>query len=259
MSIFGVYKHLPLKQNLTRFDLIKNHILCHDYDIFGISETWLDHNDSDEDIFINEYSKPIRRDNNHHQGGVLLYLSNSAPAKHRDDLEPPNSEIIAIELQLQLECVLICNCYRPPHKDVIDFCGDIESIVENATPEFKSFIFLEDKNCRDSLFWSEDKTITEGRAIKAMFDSLLFDQLIDQPTHIICVSKLCNDHIFTNNNIIISEVGVRPKIASDHCVVHATLNNKIIKIHSYKHMVWDYKRGDYDAFRQLLLHAPWYS
>ncbi len=78
-----------------------------------------------------------------------------------------------------------------------------------------------DTNCRNSLFWSEDKTTTEGRAIKAMFDSLLFDQLIDQPTHIMCVSKSCIDHIFTNNNNIIFEVGVMPKIASDHCVVHA--------------------------------------
>ncbi len=91
-----------------------------------------------------------------------------------------------------------------------------------------------------------------------MLDSLLFDQLIDQPTHIMGVSKSCIDHIFTNDNNIISEVGVRPKIVSDHCVVHATLKYKIIKIYSYKRMVWDYKRGDYDAFRQLLLHAPWH-
>ncbi len=83
-----------------------------------------------------------------------------------------------------------------------------------------------------------------------MFESLLFDQLIDQPTHIMGVSKSCIDHIFTNNNNIISEVGVRPKIAIDHCVVHATLKYKIIKIHRYKRMVWDYKRGDYDNFRQ---------
>ncbi len=89
-----------------------------------------------------------------------------------------------------------------------------------------------------------------------MFESLLFDQLIDQLTHIMGVSKSCIDHIFTNNNNIISEVMVRPKIASDHCVVHATLKHKIIKIHSNKHMVWDYKRGDYDTFRHLLLHAP---
>ncbi len=95
-----------------------------------------------------------------------------------------------------------------------------------------------------------------------MFDSLLFDQLIDQPTHIMGVSKSCIDsidHIFTNNNNIISEIGIRPKIASHHCIVRATLKHKIIKTHSYKCMVWDYKRGDYDAFRQLLLHAPWYS
>ncbi len=41
-----------LKQNLTKFNFIKNHILQHDYDIFGISETWLDHNDSDDDILL---------------------------------------------------------------------------------------------------------------------------------------------------------------------------------------------------------------
>ncbi len=103
--------------------------------------------------------------------------------------------------------------------------ADIESIVENATPEFKSFIFLWDTNCRNSLFWSEDKTTIEGRAIKAMFDSLLFDQLIDQPTHIIGISKSCIDHIFTYNNNIKSEVRVRDKIASDHCVVHSTLKH----------------------------------
>ncbi len=158
-------------------------------------------------------------------------------------------------MQLQLEKVLICNCYRPPHKDVIDFCADIESVDENATLECKSFIFLGDSNCRNSLFWSEDKTTTECRAIKTMFDSFLFDQLIDQPTRIMGVSKSCIDHTFTNNNNIISEVGVKPKIASDHCVVHDTLKIKIIKIHSYKRMVWDYKRWDYDTFRQLLLHA----
>ncbi len=126
----------------------------------GISETWLVHNNPDDNIFINEYSKPIRRDNNHHQAGVLVYLSHSVLAKHRYDLEPPNSEIIAIELQLQRKNVLICNIYRPPHKDVIYICADIESVIENATPEFKSFIFLGDTN----------KTTTEGRAIKAMFD-----------------------------------------------------------------------------------------
>ncbi len=66
---------------------------------------------------------------------------------------------------------------------------------------------------------SEVKTTSEGRAIKAMFDSLLFDLLIDQQTLIMGVSNSCIDHIFTNNNNIISEVGVRSKIASDHCVV----------------------------------------
>ncbi len=52
----------------------------------------------------------------------------------------------------------------------------------------------------------------------------------------------------------------KKKIPQKNYVVHASLKHKIIKVvHSYKRMVWDYKRGDYDAFMQLLLHAPWYS
>ncbi len=45
------------------------------------------------------YLAPIRRDNNGHQGSVLVYMSVNVPAQHRQDLEPANSEIIVVELQ----------------------------------------------------------------------------------------------------------------------------------------------------------------
>ncbi len=62
--------------------------------IFGISETWLDNLDDSNECMVPSYLALIRRDNNGHQGGVLVYMSVNAPAQHRRDLEPPNSEII---------------------------------------------------------------------------------------------------------------------------------------------------------------------
>ncbi len=62
-----------------------------------------------------------------------------------------------------------------------------------------------------------------------------------------------------NDNYIISEAGFLPKITSDHCVICASLEHKIPKLKMSKHMVWDYKRVNYAASRQLLPNAPWYS
>ncbi len=36
----------------------------------------------------------------------------------------------------------MCNCYRPPCRDVIDLCANIESVVENAT--LNHFYFLDE-------------------------------------------------------------------------------------------------------------------
>ncbi len=82
------------------------------------------------------YLAPIRMDNNGLQGGILVYMSVHVPAHHRQDLEAPNSEIIVVELQFKNTKVLICNCYHPPHKDIIDFTADIEHIDDIASPEF---------------------------------------------------------------------------------------------------------------------------
>ncbi len=84
------------KKKKTKFDLIKAHMLHHEYNIFGISETWLEDLDDSNDLMIPVYLELIRRDNNGHQGSVLVYMSVNAPAQHRQDLEPPNSEIIVV-------------------------------------------------------------------------------------------------------------------------------------------------------------------
>ncbi len=153
---------------MTEFDPIKAHMIHHEYNIFGISETWLDNLDHSKDLMVPGYVAPKRRDNNGHQGVVLVYMSVNALAQHRQDLESPNSEIIVVELQLKNTKVLICNCYRPPHKDIIDFTTDIEHIVDTALPEFQSIIFLGDMNGRNKEFWVDDRTTIEERALTSM-------------------------------------------------------------------------------------------
>ena len=137
---------------LCKFELVKAHILNHEYDVFGISETWLD-SSVDVDLNIPGYHQPLRKDFNRHQRGIMVYISQSLPARRREDLEPPNTEIICVEVQANKQKFLICNCYRVPYYSIIDFGNDINSIIENALPEFQDIFILGDMNARNSGFW----------------------------------------------------------------------------------------------------------
>ncbi len=71
----------------------------------------------------------------------------------------------------------------PPHKYIIDFTADIEHIVDNASPEFQSIIFLGDMNGRNKEYLVDGKTTIEERALKSIFDTLHFDEFIHEPLY----------------------------------------------------------------------------
>jgi hypothetical protein len=246
---------------LTKMDLLKSDMTFRNYSILGISETWLDDSYDASKLNVKGYHPPFRRDNTAHSCGSMLYIAANTPAQRKQLYEPPDSEIICVELRIKKVKILVSSCYRPQHRDMIDFCSDIESILDAATQDYQSFIFLGDMNARNKQFWEGDLTNTEGRAIKAFFDSHNFDQLIHEPTRILGDAKSCIDLIFTNNPSIVSSVGTRPKIYTtcDHKPIYATLKSTFSKPHSYTRYVWNYQRDDMEKFQYSLLETPWRS
>ena len=245
-------------KKVCKFELLKNHVTYYNYDIFGISETWLDTSIDNSSLMIPGYLPPIRRDKTRHQGGSMIYISETIPARRREDIEPQNAEIICTEVQIKQQKVLICSCYRAPHFDIVDFCAEIKNIMDVGSCDFNSVVFIGDFNARNSVYWKEDRTTLEGRTINATFQSENYVQLIDEPTRIVPNVSSCIDLIFTNDQHIIHDFGVRDQIANcDHCPIYVTLNRQLKKNKSYKRMVWDFKHGDYDKFRSMLLQASW--
>ncbi len=242
---------------ISKFCLVKHHLEHYQYKIFGISETWLDGTVSDADISIGGYSKPIRRDFSRQQRGVLVYLSNDLPAKHRDDLDPVNSEIICVEIQIKFKKALIINCYRVPHQDMLDFCSDLNDVIDKASEEFDDIVIMGDMNARNTLFWNHDITNTDGRILNAFFRSLSYEELVHEPTRIVGETKTCIDLMFTNNPLIFSEIGTYDKIhpTNDHQPIFGTLKFTLQKPKCFKRWVWDFKKGNYDQLRMNILNA----
>ena len=58
-----------------------------DYDILAFTETHLDGNVCNDDIMIENYDKPYRKDRTCHGGGLLIYINNNLAHERMDVLE----------------------------------------------------------------------------------------------------------------------------------------------------------------------------
>jgi hypothetical protein len=104
-------------------------------DILVISETWLDATINSNEIDLEPFSIPFRRDRNRHGGGVAAYISTNIGATRLQNIEPAQSEILCLEVQLPgtpIKHLLLLACYRPPNKDMLDFLSDLDHCLEET-------------------------------------------------------------------------------------------------------------------------------
>ena len=87
------------------------------FDVLAFSETWLSPNISNNNIKLDNFHTPERKDiPNDNHGGVLLYLKNNISYKRRHDIELLGTENIWIELTLKCNNnMLVGLFYRPPN------------------------------------------------------------------------------------------------------------------------------------------------
>ena len=243
----------------NKFSEFETFVATYGFDIVGITETWLDASIDNDIIHLNNYLPPLRRDRNRNGGGICVYISDSFPAKRVPYLEPANIEIICIECQLSRQKHLLCITYRPPNFDTIEFLSGIDSILAHQT-EYSDIIFMGDFNGKHEDFCATDITTGDGRELKAYFDSKDFIQLIGEPTRFQNNHMSCLDLIFTNNPITVRNPNVYPQINNcDHCPISVGIFLDNTKYNSYKRMVWDFKRGDFDKLRNILYNCRWDS
>ena len=88
--------HYNIQSLNNKLELITNEL--QNFDVIGLTETWLDGRVSDNDISMNGYTlyRHDRRGNNH--GGICVYAKSTIYSKRRTDLELLDLECIWLEL-----------------------------------------------------------------------------------------------------------------------------------------------------------------
>ena len=102
-----------------KFSEISALVSLHKFDVFGVSETWLNANISNDQLVISGYNSPLRNDRvGYRGGGVAMYIANHLPYARKCEYEHAGIELLWVEIMLNKSKVLCGVCYRPPNSNV---------------------------------------------------------------------------------------------------------------------------------------------
>ena len=240
----------------------------HDFDIFGLCETYLNGDNKNCDLSIEGFEQiPERADNKEGgrpKGGVCLYYKNDIPLKRRTDLEF-NDETIVVEIKLNRKKIIYLLSYRSPSQSVDAFDTYMQKLQTFYTKALldrpSSIVMTGDFNCRSPLLWSgETADKREGRILAGFCTQNNIVQMIEEPTHFPRDAiETCIDLVLTNQPFYMIDKGVLPSPDPllKHHIVYGKLNFSIPSPPPYKRKIWDYKNANIPAIKTVMGLTPW--
>lgn len=223
------------------------------FDIITFSETWLSNKDKSSDYSMAGYQAPFRRDraDNSGYGGVMAYVSSNVGCKRREDLESPNFEGMWLEILAKNEKLFLLVIYRTESSTTVDFWQDLQGDIGNVRSLYNPKIMLiGDLNA--------DPKTRHGKLLAEFAESNFFTMHIKEPTRVSQNSSSVLDQILTNFPQMVSEALVcSPVSNSDHCLISTTIKFKSKNKKAYIRRMWDFKRANFELYRQSLSKINW--
>ena len=169
------FVHYNVQSIYTKLELLQAELI--EFDILAFSETWLNHSVDTEDLILESYQSPERKDregDNH--GRVIIYVKEGVYYKRRHDLEIQDLAAIWIEVANTRKHILFGLFYRPPNSDA-NYYSMIEDLLSLAV----------DTNISDIIVTGDfNFNLLNPRSstkISSLCTQFSFFQAIEQPTH----------------------------------------------------------------------------
>lgn len=220
------------------------------YDVICISETKLNSTIQTQDLEINGFKIPIRKDRQINSGGgLIIFIKNNLSYMRRNDLESDNVENIWIEVNSLKNNFLVGLFYRPPNSGV-DYWDLFEENIELASEKNSDIVILGDLN-QDMIQLDNNSHICK---IMSKFN---LQCMISEPTRITNTTATCLDLIITNHSSIINNTEILPPFHSDHCTVTAEIAFKTYHTQAQKKTIWKYEEADIESIETKLENTDW--
>ena len=231
--------------------------LLFDFYILSCSKTWLNSSVSLNDLHIQSFNKPERKDRvGDSHGGVLVYVKENIHYRQRHDLENLGLKNIWIELSFKHKRVLFSLFYRPPNPDQLYYNSLEDSIHLAVDTGIDDVIITGDLNLNMSNPQSACK-------IQSLSEQFSLCQCISEPTHFTEHSSSLIDILLLTkpNHLILSGVG-DPFLQQDvryHCPINGIFNFGKQKKKSNIRHIWKYEQGDYVTLKHMVNTFDWTS
>ncbi len=230
-------------------------------DILCLSESWLSNDYSDKDINISNMTKIYRRDRGSRGGGVAIFARDSLVVKRLKHIEPSESEIICLDVQLpnSPKHILLTQCYRPDTRNVLDFSSDLLDIHDfSVQSNYYMSVYVGDFNGKNDRWYVYDKTNTEGSILQSVIENMNCVQVVDFPTRFRNDKTSCLDLLFTNRDNLISDLHSSSPIGkSDHVPVIFEIKCNYPKIKKFTRNIWNLQAGNSEELNRHLLNLDW--
>lgn len=215
-------------QGLNNKDLDLSIFLAfNDFDIFCITETWLDNaalgtfNVDNYTIVSSSQRKKYKR------GNTLIYVKKDLKAKNRPDIVELSVDKLFEVACVELDNLIVIVIYRAPSAPISLFVPKLDECLMKATKGCQKTILV----CGDfNINFPLNKNQTHD--LSDIMDSYLLTQQIFEYTRITPKTRSCIDNIFTDSSV--DSACVMSGIKSDHMCQKIVLNSTSKKTSNIK-------------------------
>ena len=247
--------HLNIRSLKSRehFTLLKDSVVSNNFDIFTISETWLDSSVNNESIHIPGYTL-YRQDRGPHKpgGGLCVYIKKNYKVSSLENVSSvSDNNFQQLWLKVQSRCYksfVICTVYRPPSTP-LNFIDDLANSLIESLLSGLDVIILGDLNCN----LLQDNA--ESRALNDFCSTFNLTQLINKPTRATENGESLIDVVMTTNEKLIASNDVLMSTISDHNLVYISLKLKKPRIKPCYVTIRSYTNYSADNFLRDLSYA----
>ncbi|XP_033104417.1 uncharacterized protein LOC117107010 [Anneissia japonica] len=241
-------RSLPPKIEELRFLATKTNATT-----ISVTETWLDHSVTDNEIHIDGYNL-FRKDRNREGGGVCIYTHINRAVTRREDLEVDDMETVWVDVLLpRSKPITVGTCYRPPKSNPKLFIEHLENST-NMVCSTNELIILGDMNINTM----KDSYLT--RFYKSFISNNGLLSIINEVTRISKNSISCIEHILCKSNFKVRQSGIFQIGISDHFMVYCTRKKAVesINFHNTVH-IRSLKKYDVKLYISKLQDIDWSS
>ncbi|XP_055527863.1 uncharacterized protein LOC129720409 [Wyeomyia smithii] len=264
----------------TKLDDVYLAVTENDYDVYVLTETWLDNRFNSQQLFGDSFTV-FRTDRNSNNsvfmrgGGVLIAVSSSYVCHQITECVPANLETTWVKILTETKSVFIGAVYIPPDKrfdcNVMQNVLDVSESVSSKMNTQDSLLVLGDfnqpgllwKNTSNGLLYVDPLNSAFTPSSRILLDGIAFlglQQINDIRNH----GSRCLDLVFVNEECVSQcKIHEAPETMVPPDVFHPALNVEVTACRPVEFEdvpdlnQLDYRKTNIDQLRNLLSQIDW--